>query len=249
MPQSGTKNLATGEQKEYIYCSLEKREADNSQRLRLLTGLLGIYFMVDQQRRDFSLLHTIVHPSCTAPAASSYPSIENSFNGCQGHPPLCLPPRTAQRIPDRIQKMLGRAAIYSANSSRWHKCKSGWSLKTEKIHLKWHVYIDTTHTIRHLFLTWTSLYPFTFPKTQLKHMRQSACFSFNFWLAMLSELYLCTHLPWSNINEIKLNQNTDHISAFTRPIISSCLHTTYVNLMISVVSTQICHPSNQASIK
>ena len=29
---------------------------------------------------------------------------------------------------------------------RWHKCKSGWSLKTEKIHLKWHVYIDTTHT-------------------------------------------------------------------------------------------------------
>jgi hypothetical protein len=53
--------------------------------------------------------------------------------------------------------------------------------------------------------------------------------------------YIC---PDSNINEIKLNQNTDHISAFTRPIISSCLHTTYVNPMISVVSTQICHPSN-----
>ncbi len=45
---------------------------------------------------------------------------------------------------------------------RWHKCKSGWSLKTEKIHLKWHVYIDTTHTIRHLFPTWTT---FTFLKT------------------------------------------------------------------------------------
>ncbi len=43
--------------------------------------------------------------------------------------------------------------------------KSGWSLKTEKIHLNWHVYIDTTHIIRHLFLTWTSLYPFTFLKT------------------------------------------------------------------------------------
>jgi len=56
-------------------------------------------------------------------------------------------------------------SIYSTNSSRWHKCKSGWSLKTEKIHLKWHVYLDTTHTIRHLFLTWTSLYPFTFLKT------------------------------------------------------------------------------------
>jgi hypothetical protein len=64
--------------------------------------------------------------------APSYPSIENSFNGCQGHPPPCLPPRTAQRLPGRIQKVFQRAAIYSANSSRWHKCKSGWSLKTER---------------------------------------------------------------------------------------------------------------------
>jgi hypothetical protein len=36
--------------------------------------------------------------------AVSYPSIENSFNGCQGHPPFCLPPGTAQRQPDRIKK-------------------------------------------------------------------------------------------------------------------------------------------------
>jgi hypothetical protein len=36
--------------------------------------------------------------------AISYPSIENLFNGCQGHPPLCLPPGTAQRQPDRIKK-------------------------------------------------------------------------------------------------------------------------------------------------
>ncbi len=50
--------------------------------------------------------------------APSYPSIENSFNGCQGHPPPCLPPRTAQRLPGRIQKVFQRAAIYSANSSR-----------------------------------------------------------------------------------------------------------------------------------
>ncbi len=92
------------------------------------------------------------------------PLIESSFNGCQGHPPLCLPPGTAQQLPDRIETMFGRVAIYSTNSSRWHKCKSGWSLKTEKIHLNWHVFIDTTHTIRHLFLTWTSLYPFTFLK-------------------------------------------------------------------------------------
>jgi hypothetical protein len=33
--------------------------------------------------------------------AISYPSIENSFNGCQGHPLVCLPPGTAQRQPDR----------------------------------------------------------------------------------------------------------------------------------------------------
>jgi hypothetical protein len=36
--------------------------------------------------------------------AISYPSIENLFNGCQGHPPFCLPPGTAQRQPDRIKK-------------------------------------------------------------------------------------------------------------------------------------------------
>jgi hypothetical protein len=30
---------------------------------------------------------------------------------CQGHPPLCLPPRTAQRLPDRIQTMFGRAVF------------------------------------------------------------------------------------------------------------------------------------------
>ncbi len=43
--------------------------------------------------------------------------------------------------------------------------KSGWSLKTEKIHLLWHVYNDTTHTSWHPFLTWTSLYLSTFLKT------------------------------------------------------------------------------------
>jgi hypothetical protein len=48
----------------------------------------------------------------------------------------------------------------------------------------------------------------------------------------LTELYLGTHLLWSKINKIKLNQNTDHISAFTWSIIPSCLHTTYVNPMI-----------------
>ena len=72
---------------------------------------------------------------------------------------------------------------------RWHKCKSGWSLKTERIHLKLHVYIDTTHTIRHSILAWTSLYPFTFLKLNSIICGTSACFFFNSWLALLSELY------------------------------------------------------------
>jgi hypothetical protein len=134
---------------------------------------------------------------------------------------------------------------------RWHKCKSGWSLKTERIRLNWHVYIDTTHSIRHLFLTWTSLCPFTFPKLNSNICGTSACFFFNFWLALLSGLYSGTYLPGSNINGNKINHNTDHISAFTQPpiLIMFTYKHMYANLTISVVSTQICHPSNQASIK
>ena len=47
----------------------------------------------------------------TALYRTQLPLIENSFNGCQGHPPLCLPPGTAQRLPDRIQTMFGRAVF------------------------------------------------------------------------------------------------------------------------------------------
>jgi hypothetical protein len=36
--------------------------------------------------------------------AISYPSIENLFNGYQGHSLVCPPPGTAQRQPDRIKK-------------------------------------------------------------------------------------------------------------------------------------------------
>ncbi len=86
-------------------------------------------------------------------------------------------------------------SIYSTISVDDINGKSGWSLKTERIRLKWHVYIDTTHTIRHLFLKWTSLYPFTFLATQLKHMRHFRLLFFNFWLALLPELYSGTYLP------------------------------------------------------
>ncbi|MFN9899318.1 MAG: hypothetical protein ACK55Z_11110 [bacterium] len=48
---------------------------------------------------------------CTAPTAPSYPSLKNLFNGCQGYPPLCLSPRTAEGLPDRIQTMFGHAVF------------------------------------------------------------------------------------------------------------------------------------------
>ncbi len=50
--------------------------------------------------RAFRAIRAIVRHS----TAISYPSIENSFNGCQGHPPFCLPPGTAQWQPDWIKK-------------------------------------------------------------------------------------------------------------------------------------------------
>ncbi len=48
----------------------------------------------------------------------SYPPIENSFNGCQGHPLVCLPPKTAQRQRSPEVKRFERAAVYSANTCR-----------------------------------------------------------------------------------------------------------------------------------
>ncbi len=97
--------------------------------------------------------------------ALSYPSIENLFNGCQGHPlSVCHqgPPsgyRTGFKKCSDAQQFIQLTVIGDINA------KSCWSLKTEKIHLLWHAYIDTTHTLRHLFLTWTSLYLSTFLKT------------------------------------------------------------------------------------
>jgi hypothetical protein len=51
--------------------------------------------------------------NCMALYRTQLPLIENSFNGCQGHPPLCLPPGTAQRLPDWIQTMFGRADLFN----------------------------------------------------------------------------------------------------------------------------------------
>jgi hypothetical protein len=49
----------------------------------------------------YEFLHEFATPNISCCAALdytiSYLPIENSFNGCQGHPLVCLPPGTAQR--------------------------------------------------------------------------------------------------------------------------------------------------------
>ena len=130
--------------------------------------------------------------------------------------------RTAQGLPNWIQTMFGRAVFYSTISIDDINAQSGWSLKTEKIRLKWHVCFDTTHTIRHLFLTWTSLYPSLHFLNLTQSYAALPLAFFNFDLHCLSELYLGTYPPGSNINwnKIKLKYGS-HI----------CLHTTY-NLIV-----------------
>ncbi len=52
--------------------------------------------------------------------------------------PICHR-RTARGLPNRIQTMFGRAVFYSTISIDDINAQRGWSLKTEKIRLKWHV--------------------------------------------------------------------------------------------------------------
>ena len=67
-------------------------------------------------------------------------------------------------------------------------------------------------------------------------MRQSACFFFDFWLAILSELYLGTHLPWSNTNENKIkSEHGSHIR----------IHTTYNSIMFTY---NICKPDDKCRV-
>ncbi len=113
---------------------------------------------------------------------------------------LSVPCRTARGLPYQIQTMFGRAVFYSTISIDDINAQSGWSLKTEKIHLKWHICFDTTHTIRHLFLTWTSLYPSLHFLNLTQSYAALPLAFFYFDLHCLSELYLGTYPPVSNIN-------------------------------------------------
>jgi hypothetical protein len=72
-------------------------------------------------------------PNCSATAATNYPSLRNSPNGCQGHLCPCLSP------PDRsmvtVPMMFGRAVFYSTISIDDINAQGSWSLKTEKIRM------------------------------------------------------------------------------------------------------------------
>ncbi len=82
------------------------------------------------------------------------------------------------------------------------------------------------------------LIPFLIPWTQIKHMRQSAYFSLTFWLAILSELYLGTHLPWSKINTCKNKIKSEHGSHIRT-------HTTYNSIMFTY---NICKPDDKCRV-
>ncbi len=108
--------------------------------------------------------------------------------------------------------------------------------ENRKIHCQWHVYIDTTHTIRHLFLTWTSSYPFSF----LLNLNQTYAATRLLFLLLLtcitSELYSGIHQPWFKYkwNKIK-SEHGSHIH----------LHTTYNLIMFTY---NICKPDDKCRV-
>ncbi len=104
------------------------------------------------------LLKPLVRHSTTL----SYPPIKNSFNGCQGHPLVCLPPGTAQRQRNPEVKRLNAQQFIQltlVDSCRWHKMRKAVEVWKQKRSAYYDMYIMILriHTLRHLFLTWTSL--------------------------------------------------------------------------------------------
>ncbi len=90
----------------------------------------------------------------------SYPPIENSFNSCQGHPLVCLPPGTAERQGNPEEKRLNAQQFIMltlVDSCRCHKMRKAVEAWKQKRSAYYDIYNDTIHTLRHLFLTWTSL--------------------------------------------------------------------------------------------
>ncbi len=115
------------------------------------------------------------------------------INGCQGHPPLCLSPGTAQRQRNPEVKLLNAQHFIQltfVDSCSWHKVrKSGWSLKTEMIRLQYYdLCIMTLFTHYGINFRLELAYAFHTMKIYTNLMWQSACFSLTFDLQLLSEL-------------------------------------------------------------
>jgi hypothetical protein len=83
------------------YEPLNGQKLWHSHKIIIRDFILATNFIIQNKNKHKTLIEVLYGSRCT-----QLPLIENSFNGCQGHPPLCLPPR-----PDRIQTMFGRAVF------------------------------------------------------------------------------------------------------------------------------------------
>ncbi len=121
----------------------------------------------------------------------SYPPIENSFNGCQGHPLVCLPPGTAQRQQNSEEKRLNTQQFIQltlVDSCRWHKMRKAVEAWKQKRPAYYDMYIMILFTHYGTYFWLELAHAFHTIKTYTNHMQQSACFSLTLDLQLLSEL-------------------------------------------------------------
>ncbi len=106
-------------------------------------------------RTDACILHTLFGYRC-----NQLPLIEKLPQWLSGpSSPLSVTAGPPVGNRTRFKWCSDAQYFYSTISIDDINAQSGWSLKTEKIRINNMYTSDTTHTIRHLFLTWTSLYP------------------------------------------------------------------------------------------
>ncbi len=116
-----------------------------------------------------------------------YPPIENSFNGCQGHPLVCLPPGIAQRQGNLEVKRLNAQQFIQltlVDSCRWHKMRKAVEAWKQKRSAYYDMYIMILFTHYGIYFWLELAHAFPHFKTYTNYMRQSACFSFDFRLAI-----------------------------------------------------------------
>jgi hypothetical protein len=147
---------------------------------------LGIFFLKNMCFLDISRLSKLCG---TQLLSATRPS--KLIKGCQGHPPLCLSPGTAQRQWNPEVKLLNAQHLIQltfVDSRGWHKVQKA----VEAWKQKWFAYYDicimTLFTHYGTYFWLELAYAFHTMKTYTNHMRQPACFSLTFDLQLLSEL-------------------------------------------------------------